>query len=104
MQGTRAPLTPKDQPCGNFCDCRKHTGSKKTFPDGSGHRREESQIGGDHGGGELRRDGLKPHFSLNSTTTTEMKNNAKMDEKGDMLLVQRLSKLQCKCFNVNLYS
>ena len=104
MQGTRAPLTPKDQPCGNFCDCGKHTGSTKTFPDGSGHRREESQVGGDHGGGELRRDGLKPHFSLNSTTTTEMKNNAKMDEKGDMLLVQRLSKLQCKCLNVNLYS
>ena len=104
MQGTRAPLTPKDQPCGNFCDCRKHTGSKKTFPTGGGYRREESQVGGDHGGGELRRDGLKPHFSLNSTTTTEMKNNAKMDEKGDMLLVQRLSKLQCKCLNVNLYS
>ena len=66
MQDTWAPLTPKDQSCGNFCDCRKHTGSKKTFPTGSGDWREKGKDGGEdggedgghHGGGELWRDGL----------------------------------------------
>ena len=76
IQGTGAPLTPKDQPRGNICDCGKHTRSEKTLPDGGGHRREESQAGGHHGGGELRADGLRPHFS-------RLDNNGDEEKWGD---------------------
>jgi len=41
----------------------------------------------------------KAHFSQ---LNTEVKNYEEMDKKGDMLLVKRLSKFQCKCLNVNL--
>ena len=33
----------------------------------------------------------------------EMKNFEEMNKKSDMLLVQRLSKIQCKCLNVNVF-
>ena len=32
-----------------------------------------------------------------------MKNFEEMNKKSDMLLVQRLSKIQCKCLNVNVF-
>ena len=33
----------------------------------------------------------------------EMKKFEEMNKKSDMLLVQRLSKIQCKCLNVNVF-
>ena len=38
-----------------------------------------------------------------SGTKMEMKNFEEMNKKSDMLLVQRLSKIQCKCLNVNVF-
>ena len=59
FQGTRSPLTAKDQPRGNFCDRGKHIGSEETVALGRGHRGEKSSDGDNDGGGELRRDGLE---------------------------------------------
>ena len=38
-----------------------------------------------------------------SGTKMEMKNFEEMNKKSDMLLVQRLSKIQCKCLYVNVF-
>jgi len=59
--------------------------------------------GGNDGGGELRRDGLTSHTSQHYQLIMEIIEYKEMGKNSDMILVQRLSKLQCNCFYVSLF-
>ena len=103
LQGTWASFPAKDQPRSHFGDCGEYSRSPEAFHLGRVNRGEEGEDGGNYGGGELRRDGLTSHTSQHYQLTMEIIEYKEMGKISDMILVQRLSKLQCNCFYVSLF-